>query len=271
MNSLPTLAKTSDASAQGRVRAHRTFSARSFLGGGWALLFLVFVFCARAAEPTPRPEPRYETRAEHDPNGVGKFFMGREIAHVMGHQAWEWLERPEREQEERTDLLLAALRLRRGETVADIGAGSGYFSWRMARLVGETGIVYAVDIQQEMLDLLMQQMAKQRVEKIVKPILGTVTDPKLPPASCDTMLLVDVYHEFDHPFEMISAMVEALKPNGRIVFVEFRKEDPKVPIKEVHKMSVEQVKKEMALHTLSWDETIEILPQQHIIIFRKTK
>jgi ubiquinone/menaquinone biosynthesis C-methylase UbiE len=163
------------------------------------------------------------------------------------------------------------LRLRRGETVADIGAGSGYFSWRMARLVGETGIVYAVDIQQEMLDLLMQQMAKQRVEKIVKPILGTVTDPKLPPASCDTMLLVDVYHEFDHPFEMISAMVEALKPNGRIVFVEFRKEDPKVPIKEVHKMSVEQVKKEMALHTLSWDETIEILPQQHIIIFRKTK
>jgi len=141
----------------------------------------------------------------------------------------------------------------------------------MARLVGDTGAIYAVEIQQEMLDLLMQNMRKRHVENIVKPILGTVTDPKLPAASCDTMLLVDVYHEFDHPFEMIDKMCAALKPNGRIVFVEYRKEDPKVPIKEVHKMSVEQVKKEMSIHPLKWEETLTVLPQQHIIVFRKIK
>lgn len=221
------------------------------------------------AEPAQKPEPLYEVRADHDPNGTGTFFMGREIAQVMGHPAAAWLERPEREEEERTDLLLDALKLRGGEIVADIGAGSGYFSWRMARLVGETGTIYGVDIQQEMLDLLMKNMAKRRVEKIVKPILGAITDPKLPPGSCDTMLMVDVYHEFDHPYEMIDKMIKALKPGGRIVFVEFRREDPKVPIKEVHKMSEEQVKKEMSIHPLRWEETLTILPQQHIIVFRK--
>jgi ubiquinone/menaquinone biosynthesis C-methylase UbiE len=197
--------------------------------------------------------------------------MGREIAHVMGHQAWQWLERPEREEEEGTDLLIEALNFKPGEVVADIGAGSGFFSWRMARLVGEQGTIYAVEIQQEMLDLLMKNMAKRRVEKIVKPMLGTVTDPKLPPESCDTMLMVDVYHEFDHPFEMIRNMVAALKPGGRIVFVEFRGEDPKVAIKTVHKMTEDQVKKEMALHPLEWVETLKMLPQQHVIIFRKSQ
>ena len=232
--------------------------------------FTAFV-AAHSAEVVAPPQPLYETRAEHDPNGTGKFFMGREIAHVMGHQAWQWLERPEREEEEGTDRLVDALELRPGQAVADIGAGSGYFTWRMARLVGETGSIYAVEIQQEMLDLLMQNMKKRRVEKIVKPILGTVTDPKLPPGSCDLMLLVDVYHEFDHPFEMVQKMVRALKPDGRIVFVEFRKEDPKVAIKEVHKMSEEQVKREMSLHPLRHVRTLDTLPQQHIIIFQKTK
>ena len=221
--------------------------------------------------PAPLPEPLYEFRQEHDPNGLGKFFMGREIAHVMGHQAWQWLERPEREEEEGTGLLIESLDLEPGEVVADIGAGSGYFSWRMARLVGEKGVIYAVEIQEEMLDLLMKNMAKRRVEKIVRPILGTPTDPKLPPASCDTMLLVDVYHEFDQPFEMIRNMITALKPGGRIVFVEFRGEDPNVPIKAVHKMTEAQVKKEMSVHPLQWVDTLRILPQQHIIIFRKPK
>ena len=240
------------------------------------LFALVLAFCCLPgirshAEPAPKPQPLYEFRSEHDPNGTGKFFMGREIAHVMGHPAAIWLERPEREEEERTDLLLDALRLRAGEVVADIGAGSGYFTWRMARLVRDGGTVYAVDIQPEMLDLLMESMRRRRVEKIVKPILGTITDPKLPAESCDTMLMVDVYHEFDHPFEMIQNMITALKPNGRIIFVEFRKEDPKVPIKEVHKMSEAQVKKEMSIHPLRWEETLNILPQQHIIVFRKAR
>ena len=208
----------------------------------------------------------YQFRDQHDPNGIGKFFMGREIAYVMGHQAADWLERPERNQEERPDLLLAALKIKEGDVVADIGAGTGFYTRRLARLVGEKGTVYGVDIQQEMLDLLTNKMAELKIRN-VKPILGTTTDPRLPNASVDLILMVDVYHEFDFPFEMTEAMCRALKPGGRMVFVEFRGEDPKVPIKEVHKMTVAQVRKEMSLQPLRWQETIETLPWQHIIIF----
>ena len=211
---------------------------------------------------------RYETRAEHDPNGLGKFFMGREIAQVMGHQAADWLERPEREKEERPDLLLPALKLQHGDAVADIGFGSGYYTRRLAHAVGTNGVVYAVDIQQEMLDLLTKKLASENVRH-VRPVLGTETDPKLPAAKVDLILLVDVYHEFDQPFEMTQAMARALKPGGRLVFVEFRGEDPNVPIKLVHKMTEAQVRKEMSLHPLEWVETIETLPMQHIIVFRK--
>jgi len=211
---------------------------------------------------------RYEVRKEHDPNGIGKFYMGREIAHVMGHQAADWLERPEREQEERPELLLAALKLRSGDAVADIGAGTGYYTRRLAKLVGNKGTVYAVEIQQEMLDLLTNKMAQLNIHN-VKPVLGTITDPKLPNASLDLIFMVDVYHEFDFPYEMAEAMCRSLKPGGRMVFVEFRGEDPKVPIKLVHKMTEEQVRKEMSVHPLQWVETIETLPWQHIIVFRR--
>jgi precorrin-6B methylase 2 len=230
------------------------------------LLLVAFLPLGWSAE---LPDPLYETRADHDPNGTGKFFLGREIAHVMGHQAAGWLERPEREEEERTDLLVEALKLKEGDVVADIGAGSGYFSWRMARTVGESGKVYAVDIQEEMLDLLMTNMKKRRVDKIVEPILGTPSNPKLPAASCDLMLMVDVYHEFDHPYEMMQNMLAALKPGGRVVLVEYRGEDPEVPIKLVHKMTEAQIRKEMSVHPLEHVETIGVLPQQHIVIFRK--
>ena len=211
---------------------------------------------------------RYEFRQVHDPNGIGKFYLGREIAHVMGHQAADWLERPEREAEEKPDLLLEALKLKPGDRVADIGAGTGYYSWRMANLVGDKGLVYAVDIQQEMLDLLAQKMAERKITN-VKGVLGTITDPKLPAHSVDLVLMVDVYHEFDHPFEMTQAICQALKPGGRVVFVEFRAEDPKVPIKEVHKMSEAQVRKEMSAQPLEWVETVATLPWQHVIVFRK--
>jgi len=212
--------------------------------------------------------PRYETRSNHDANGIGKFYMGREIAHVMGHQAAEWLERPEREKEERTDLLVPALKLKAGDAVADIGAGTGYYTRRLAKAVGTNGVVYAVEIQQEMLDILTNKLTGEGIFS-VKPVLGTVTDPKLPRASLDLILMVDVYHEFDYPFEMVEAMCRALKPGGRIVFVEFRAEDPNVPIKTVHKMSEAQVRKEMSVHPLEWVETISALPQQHMIMFRK--
>lgn len=223
---------------------------------------------AFAEDAAKSQQPPYETRAVHDRNGIGVFYLGREIAHVMGHQAADWLERPEREEEERTDLLVDALKLRDGEVVADIGCGSGFISRKIAKKIG-SGTVYGVDIQPEMLALLAKRMAMFRITN-VKGVLGTTTDPELPPASCDTMIMVDVYHEFDKPYEMIRSMIAGLKPGGRIVFVEFRKEDPEVPIKEVHKMSLEQVRKEMAVQPeLEFAENIETLPRQHIIIFRK--
>lgn len=217
-----------------------------------------------AAETTNR----YELRAVHDPNGIGKFYMGREIAHVMGHQAADWLERPEREEEEKTALLIESLKFKPGENVADIGAGTGYLTRRIAPKILPRGKVFAVEIQQEMLDVLTNKLARLGITNVV-PVLGTITDPKLPANSMDTIIMVDVYHEFDHPFEMTEAMCRALKPGGRLVFVEFRAEDEAVPIKRVHKMTEAQVKKEMAPHPLAWKETIGTLPWQHVIVFTR--
>jgi SAM-dependent methyltransferase len=234
------------------------------------LLALLLALPALAEDAANPNRPVYEKRAEHDPNGIGVFYLGREIAHVMGHSAGnvQWMERPDRQEEEGTDALLDALKFRDGEIVADIGCGSGFISRQIAKRIG-SGTVYGVDIQQAMLDLLMKRMAMFRITN-VKPVLGTTTDPKLPSASCDTMIMVDVYHEFDQPYEMIRSMIAGLKPGGRIVFVEYRKEDPKVPIKEVHKMSEAQVRKEMAVQPeMEFVETIETLPIQHIVIFRK--
>ena len=237
-------------------------------------LFLLFGFSSNltslfAAPPTNSFSfAKYEFRQQHDPNGTGKFYMGREIALVMGHQAADWLERPEREEEEKTELLVEALKIRPGEVMADIGAGTGYFSRRLARKVGDQGVVYAVDIQQEMLDLMSRTNALLNIRNI-KVILGTPTDPKLPSETIDTILMVDVYHELDHPYEMMQAMTKALKPGGRIVLVEFRGEDSNVPIKRVHKMTEAQVRKEMAEQPCNWLETLSVLPRQHIIIFRK--
>jgi SAM-dependent methyltransferase len=230
-------------------------------------LLAICPFPRSGAEPSSETV-RYEFRSAHDPEGIGKFYLGREIAQVMGHEGADWLERPEREAEERPDLLLAALKLKAGETVADIGAGSGYYARRLAALVGESGLVYAVDIQPEMLELLGRKMAELKVRN-VRPILGTITDPKLPRTAVDVVLMVDVYHEFDHPYEMMQAICAALKPGGRVVFVEFRGEDPKVPIKRLHKMAEAQVRKEMAAQPLEWVRTDEALPRQHIIIFQK--
>lgn len=217
---------------------------------------------------TNPPPSVYEVRENHDPDGIGKFYQGREIAHVMGHQAADWLERPEREQEEKPGLLLEALKLKPGQAVADIGAGTGYYTRRLARKVGEKGVVYAVEIQQEMLDILTNKMAEINIYN-VKPVLGTITDPKLPVGGVDLILMVDVYHEFDHPHEMTKAMIKSLKPDGRIVFVEFRGEDPNVPIKPLHKMTEAQVRKEMSAFPVEWVETSEVLPIQHIIVFRR--
>jgi ubiquinone/menaquinone biosynthesis C-methylase UbiE len=240
----------------------------------WLLLSvscLLLITTSRTIADPPKREQkndRYETRKVHDPDGIGKFYMGREIAQVMGHLAAGWLERPEREQEEQPKKLLEALQLKSGDVVADIGAGSGYHTFRIAPVVGPKGKVYAVDIQPEMLDLIRKKMKEAKVTN-VEPIMGEEADPKLPAESVDMILLVDVYHEFEYPYEMTAAMIKALKPGGRLVFVEFRLEDPQVPIKLVHKMTEKQVLKEMAIHALKHVKTIETLPWQHIIIFAK--
>jgi ubiquinone/menaquinone biosynthesis C-methylase UbiE len=224
-----------------------------------------------AAEVSDAPPPvtnHYESRRQHDPDGIGKFYMGREIAHVMGHQGADWLERPEREEEEHTTELVTQLRLHSGDVVADIGAGTGYLSRRLAKAVGPTGKVLAEDIQPEMLDLLTNKMAELHIANVV-PVLGSVTNAGLTPGSVDLAVMVDVYHEFDFPYEMMQAICRSLKPGGRVVFVEFRAEDPNVPIKPVHKMTEAQVKKEMSMMPLQWVQTISVLPRQHIIIFRK--
>lgn len=231
-----------------------------------ALLIAGWIPSLLAADPVSK-SAHYEFRpASRD--GIGKFYMGREIAHVMGHQAADWLERPEREEEERPSLAIEALKLKPGDVVADIGCGTGYFSWRMAKLVGPKGKILGVEIQQEMLDLLAANM-KQRGVTNVAGVLGTITDPKLPAKSVDLVLMVDVYHEFDHPLEMMERICDALKPGGRVAFIEFRGEDPEVPIKPVHKMTEAQVRKEMTPHPLEWVETIRTLPRQHILVFRR--
>lgn len=216
----------------------------------------------------PQGKPPYERRTMHDPNGTGIFYMDREIAQVMGHEGADWLERPEREVEEAPDVLVRALKLKPGMIVADIGAGSGYFSFRMAPRVGTKGKILAVDIQPEMLAIINERSRIKRI-KNVETVLGKTDDTCLKPETVDLILLVDVYHEFDKPYEMTNSMVKSLKKGGRLVLVEYRKEDRRVPIKEVHKMSQAQLRKEMGLFPVKWVETNPALPWQHIVIFEK--
>lgn len=237
----------------------------------WFLATLSLCAVALRAEP-PRAldqvPSRYKTGTPAEPGGSGKFYMGREIAFVMGHQGAGWLERPEREKQEQPKKLLDVLDLKPGLVVADIGAGSGYYSFRLSKKVGAKGKVLAVDIQKEMLDIIRRRKKKAKIDN-VETVLGTETDPKLPDGGVDLILMVDVYHEFTFPYEMTQAMIKALKPGGRIVFVEFRREDEKVPILLAHKMTEKQVHAEMGLHSLKHVKTIRSLPWQHVIIFAK--
>lgn len=192
----------------------------------------------------------------------------RRIAGTMSAAGADWLTRPERESEEHPDEALDAIGIQRGLTVADIGAGVGYFTWRLATRVGANGVVYGEDIQPLMLNMLNKNIAARHLTN-VRPVLGSIDDPKLPKDSLDLVLLVDVYHEFSEPEKMLDHIRDSMKPNGRIVFLEYRGEDPEVPIKEEHKMTVKQVRAEVEPEGYRFDKTIEVLPEQHIIIFRK--
>src|SRR6266478_5030264 len=192
---------------------------------------------------------------------------GREIAPVMGMGGADWLVRSERESEEAPDRALDAIALKKGDVVADIGAGVGYFTWRMAERVGPAGKVYANDIQPAMLDQLKKNVAARGLTNVV-PVLGVEDDPKLPAGALDMALLVDVYHEFSQPRKMLAKIRAALRPTGRLVLLEYRKEDPQVPIRLEHKMTVQEVRAEIEPEGFRFETSLESLPRQHILIFR---
>jgi ubiquinone/menaquinone biosynthesis C-methylase UbiE len=211
-------------------------------------------------------QERYKIRAG-DLNGINKWYMGRQIAHVMSHFGIDWLEREEREMEENTTLLLKNLAVKPGMVVADIGAGSGYHSALLSKMVG-TGKVFAVDVEPEMIAYLNARIKQEKLSRIV-PVLSTEQKVSLPENTIDMMLLVDVYHEFSFPYEMALSMLAALKQGGKLVLVEFRAEDPTVPIKTIHKMSEAQAIKEFKAAGFVFDKNIDNLPWQHCMVFTK--
>jgi SAM-dependent methyltransferase len=237
-----------------------TFKQTLYLVASFCLFALHFNFAI--ADANAPIYQQYPPTAE----GTGKVYMGREIAHVMGYEGAAWLERGEREKEERTDILIKSLQLKAGMTIADVGAGTGYLSRRMADSIGANGTVYAVDVQPEMIGKL-KSLSKKHPN--IKPILGDVSEVKLPANSLDMAIMVDVYHELEYPYEMAQSIIAALKPKGQLVLVEYRAEDDNVPIKQTHKMSEKQVIKELTVLPLKWEKTINKLPWQHVIVFSK--
>jgi len=191
---------------------------------------------------------------------------GRRFAPVMGWQGADWLERNERVDEEEPDVALDVLKIAKGASVADIGAGSGYMTVRLARRVGPTGTVFANDLQPQMLEMLRRRLDKEKIANVTL-VQGTIDDPKLPPASVDLELMVDVYHEFSQPQAMLRGLRQALKPGGRLVLLEYRKEDPSIPIRLEHKMTVAEAKMEVEAEGFTLSRVDESLPRQHILIF----
>lgn len=241
-----------------------TMSIRLF---GLFLSFILLSTCEAQEKAAPTTGEDTYTFKTPSRDGIGKYYLGREISHVMGHLGSDWLERQEREQEERVNLALKNMKLKPDEVIADIGAGSGYYSFRMAKRVSK-GKVLAVDLQPEMLDIMRQKIKRNKVKNI-ELIQGQEANPNLTKHSVDMVLMVDVYHELSYPKEMMEQIVAALKPGGRFILLEYRMEDPKVPIKRLHKMSLEQAVKEMKAVGLQLKENIGNLPWQHFMVFVK--
>ena len=234
--------------------------------------FLLATVFAAAGIQLACSGPR-SVQAQQGKKGVlelGKVTRKRQIAPMFSAEYADWLTRPDRDSTEQPEKVLDALQIRQGWTVADVGAGVGYFTWRLAKRVGPKGKVIAVEVQQKMLDLMAENLKQQNITN-VEMVLGGVRDPRLPENAVDLVLMVDVYHEFSEPEAMTAAVRRSLKPNGRLVLVEYRKEDPSVPILPLHKMSVEEVREEIEPLGFRLQQALEFLPTQHILIFTKTE
>ena len=235
-------------------------------------ILIIFISCFLTAYESIAQADNNDTKYTYkrgDYNGIGKWYMGREIAYVMGFQGINWLERSEREIEEDVSTLIKNMEINTDDTIADIGAGSGYHVFRMAPLA-ENGLVYAVDIQPEMLEATELKKRLKRVSN-VETVLGSEKSINLPKNSLDKILLVDVYHEFSYPAEMVESIKNALKSNGQLFLIEYRGEDSSVPIKKIHKMTVKQSIKEMEAAGFRLKENIDNLPWQHCMIFEKNQ
>ena len=230
------------------------------------LLFTVLLFSNQCVGQEPNDDKKYNFKRGDD-NGIGKWYMGREIAYVMGFQGINWLERSERAKEENVSNLIQNMRIKSNDIIADIGAGSGYHVFRIASLA-KNGLVYAVDIQSEML-MAIEKTKEFNEIRNVETILGSEKSIHLSKNSLDKILMVDVYHEFNFPIEIIASMKNALKPNGKLFLIEYRGEDLKVPIKKIHKMTEKQAVKEMGAAGFKLKENIKNLPWQHCMIFVK--
>ena len=233
-------------------------------------ILIIFISCFLTANESIAQANNNDTKYTYkrgDYNGIGKWYMGREVAYVMGFQVINWLERSEREIEEDVSTLIKNMEIKTDDTIADIGAGSGYHVFRMAPLA-ENGLVYAVDIQPEMLEAIELKKRSKRVSN-VETVLGSEKSINLPKNSLDKILLVDVYHEFSYPAEMVGSIKNALKSNGQLFLIEYRGEDSSVPIKKIHKMTVKQSIKEMEAAGFRLKENIDNLPWQHCMIFEK--
>ncbi len=253
--------------AQNYYKCSTSFGKLKFFFAIVVIFICSLLLCPDTVNASTTTSTNYEQRTNHNPDGIGKFYMGREIAHVMGHTGAMWLERPSREAEEQPSKIVNALELKPNNVVADIGAGTGYLSFLMAPTLTQ-GKVLAVDIQPEMLDIINFFKEEKHINN-VEPILATLNSPNLPSESIDLAVMVDAYHEFEYPYEVMFGIAKALKPGGRVALVEYRGENPFIMIKGLHKMTQKQVKKEMQAVGLTWQETKNLLPQQHLMLFTK--
>ncbi len=231
------------------------------------VVVLGLVLCLISCAPALDEAGLYHQTWLPNSEGIGKVYLGRHIAQVMGHQAAYWLERPERDSEEHPQRVIDALDLKPSDTVGDIGAGTGFFSVRLSSQVPQ-GSILAVDVQPEMIEILKMIKTDNDIPNI-QPILSSETDPHLPPASLEVALMVDAYHEFAYPYEMMQAIVQSLKPAGRVVLVEYKKENPLILIKTLHKMSVVQIDREMAVVGLTRVASKPVVPKQHVLVYQK--